>query len=83
MNEDQFDDLKQFIDSKISQSEQRLMDDIDSKISQSEQRLKESITRIESKIDDVDLKVDTISDTLSADLRDHDMRITKLKTKAA
>ena len=71
------------IDSKISQSEQRLMDDIDSKISQSEQRLKEGIARVESKIDDVDIKIDTISDTLSADLHDHDVRITKLEAKVA
>jgi len=68
MSDDQLDDLKQFIDSRISQSEQRV---------------KEDIVRVESKVDDIDAKVDTISETLHTDLNDHDARIARLEEKLA
>lgn len=64
MSDDQLNDLKQFIDSKISQSEQRI---------------KDNITHVENKVDDVDLKLDTITETLHSDLRTQDSRITRLE----
>lgn len=66
MNDDQLDDLKQFIESKVSQSEMRI---------------KENIARVESKVDDVDTKVDTIAETLHTDQANQDVRITRLEEK--
>ena len=66
MDETQLDDLKQFITATVSQSTVNMA-------------TKDDIKRIEVKIDDLDLKVDTISDALNDRLNDHGVRLTKLE----
>ncbi len=79
MNDDQMDDLKQFITATVSQTEERLtnrIDGLDNRIDKLEVR----IDSLEQKIDDVDAKLDTIAETLHGRIEDHEVRITKLET---
>lgn len=73
MDDDQFDDLKQFITATVSQATADMATKEDIKL------LKSDISRLEVKIDNIDLKVDTISDTLNDRLNNHDNRLTKLE----
>jgi len=75
MNDDQFEDLKQFIDSRISQSEVQFDRNL--------KEVKAEIKTVKSKLDDLDLKIDTISEALHESLNEHDTRITKLEQQAA
>lgn len=75
MNDDQFEDLKQFIDSRVSQSEVQFDRNL--------KEVKVEIKTMKSKLDDLDLKIDTISEALHESLSDQDLRITKLEQQAA
>lgn len=75
MNDDQFDDLKQFIDSRISQSEVQFDRNL--------KEVKTEIKTMKSKLDDLDLKIDTISEALHENLNEHVARITKLEQQTA
>lgn len=66
VNEDQINDLKQFIASTVSQATADLA-------------TKDDVKNVENKVDDLDLKVDTISDTLNNDLNQLETRLTKLE----
>ncbi len=94
MNDDQFEDLKRFIDSRISQSESRF----DEKLSQSESRLEDKLYQSESrfaenlqkvsqnlsaKLEDLDLKIDTISEAQNENVGEFDVRLTKLEQQTA
>lgn len=79
MNYDQLDDLKQFIDSLISQSEART-DQMFTKLSQ---KIDNVDSKLSQKIDDVDLKLDTITETLHAQNSDFKARVSKLEEKLA
>ena len=70
MNDAQLDDLKQFIAATVSQAT-------------ADMATKDDIKRLEVKIDDLDLKVDIISDTLNDRLNDHEARLKKLEPQAA
>lgn len=70
MQDTQLDDLKQFITATVSQAT-------------ADMATKTDIKRLEVKIDDLDLKVDTISDTLNECLNDHEVRLTKLEQQTA
>ena len=70
MDVTQLDDLKQFITATVSQATFNMA-------------TKDDIKRLETKIDDLDLKVDTISDTLNDRLNEHDTRLIKLEHQAA
>jgi hypothetical protein len=91
MNDDTLNDLKQFIDSRISQSEQNIRTDIDSRISQSEQSMRADMAKLETRLSN---KIDELSNSVaealeatnaSADtqLKDHEQRILDLEQKAA
>jgi len=75
MNDDQFEDLKQFIDSRISQSEVQFDRNL--------KEIKAEIKTMKSRIDDLDLKIDTISEALHENLSEHDLRLTKLEQQSA
>lgn len=70
MNEDQLNDLKQFIAATVSQAA-------------SDMATKGDIAVLGAKIDGLDLKVNTISDALTEQLNDHDIRLTKLEQQTA
>lgn len=68
MNDSQIDDLKQFIDGKISQSESRVT---------------EKIEKLEKKVDNGFAGIADSIETTNQLLDDHEHRITKLEQKAA
>jgi len=78
MNDDQFDDLKQFITATVSQAIADLptRDEVQVLIQDGLAPVKQSLT-------DLEIKVDTIADALSENLQDHEVRITKLEQQAA
>lgn len=69
MNDDQFNDLKQFIAATVSQATAGMA-------------TKEDLKRLVGKVDDLDLKIDTLSEALHETLNEHDSRITKLEQQA-
>lgn len=68
MNDAQIDDLKQFIDGRISQSESRLS---------------EKIEKLEQKVDDGFAGVADSFEATNHILDEHEHRVTKLEQKAA
>jgi hypothetical protein len=66
MNDDQLDDLKQFITATVSQAT-------------ADMATKDDIAALSNKIDDLELKVDTISETLNDHLNQHEVRLNKLE----
>ena len=81
MNDDQFDDLKQFISATVSQATASMA-------------TKDDLNKLDIKIDRLELKVDELSahvaealDNQSSatddQLRDHEVRIVKLESQAA
>ncbi len=87
MNEDAIADLKQFITSTVSQQ-----------LALQTSEIRDEIKKLDEKIDKVDLKlskkIDDLSEAVgdamhagdeatSAQLKDHETRITRLETKAA
>jgi len=75
MNDDQLHDLKQFIASTISQTEVRLTNRLG--------KVEQGLESLEQKVDDLDLKVDTVSEALHENLRDHELKIIKLEQRTA
>jgi predicted nucleic acid-binding Zn-ribbon protein len=57
MNDDQFDDLKQFIDSRISQSEALLTQKIDG-VEERVDGLEKKVSGLEKKVDGLEQKID-------------------------
>lgn len=66
MDEDQLSDLKQFITVTVSQATAGLATKLD---------------KLDKKVDDLDLKIDTIAETLNETLNDHESRLTKLEQR--
>ncbi len=66
MNDDQLSDLMQFISATVSQVT-------------ADMATKDDIAMLGNKIDDIELKVDTISETLNDQLNQHEVRINKLE----
>jgi hypothetical protein len=88
MNDDLITDLKQFIAATVSQATSDLATKEELKSLATKEELKslatkEDLHKLEQKIDDIDLKIDTIADTLNGQLNDHDTRITKLEQQTA
>ncbi|MBA2279040.1 hypothetical protein H0V99_01180 [Candidatus Saccharibacteria bacterium] len=73
MNDDQLNDLKQFIAVTVSQATADMATKSDIQL------LKSDIKKLDVKIDDLDLKVDTISETLNDQHNQHEIRLTKLE----
>jgi hypothetical protein len=78
MDNTQIDDLKQFIQATVSQATSDMVtkDDI------STMATKDDITLLGNKINDLELKVDTISETLNYQYNQQENRITKLEQGA-
>ncbi len=72
-------DLKQFIATTVSQATAGMAtkDDI------ADLATKEDLQMLSTKIDDLELKVDTISEALNDHLNDHETRLTKLEQQSA
>jgi len=66
MNDAQLDDLKQFFVATVSQATANMA-------------TKQDVARLEKRVDDLDLKLDTIAESLN----DHEVRITRLEQRAA
>lgn len=80
-NEEMFEDLKQFIEATVSQSEKRIRADM---------ATKEDLGKVNQRFDEVDLKLDTIANAvgevaepLEQGHRDHEHRIQRLERRAA
>jgi len=88
MDEDVIADFKQFIVATVSQATAHIAtkEDIANMATKEDianMATKEDIAKLEQKIDDLDLKVDTISETLNDNLNDHEIRLTKLERAPA
>ena len=79
MDATQLNDLKQFIAATVSQASA----DMATKSDITNVATKEDIKRLEVKIEGIDLKVDTIAETLNEHLNDHEERLTKLEQQVA
>ena len=84
MDEEQFDDLKQFIEATVSQSELRLKGELASK---------DDLLKLEGKVDSLEAKMDagfagvgeaieTLGDHIEARLDDHETRLSTLEQAA-
>jgi hypothetical protein len=78
-NDAQFEDLKQYIDGRLSQTETALR----SEINQVEQKLDNFREEVNERFEDVDTKLDTIMDATGEQMSDHERRITKLESQTA
>ena len=78
-NEQLLDDLKQFITTSVSQATAGLatQESVDKLAS------KADLARVEGKLDDLNLKVDTIADSQAESIDDHEKRLTRLEQAAA
>ncbi len=83
MNDDQFADLKQFIDARISQSEANF----DARITQSDAKLQVKIDELRSEVHDgfagVGEAIDDSNKRLDERDKEFDQRLTKLEQQAA
>ncbi len=79
MNDEQMDDLKQFISSTVSQTEQRLGERMDGV----EQRLDRMQTEMEQGFAGVGEAIDAIHERMDEYEKQTDTRLTKLEQKAA
>lgn len=79
MNDEQMDDLKQFISSTVSQTEQRLGERIDGV----EQRLDRMQTEMEQGFAGVGEAIDAIHERMEEYEKQTGTRLTKLEQKAA
>lgn len=75
MNDDQFDDLKQFIDSRISQSEQLIRGDL----RRLEQKVDDGFAGIAETIEQINQRLDSNDEQLNT----HEQRLTKLERRTA
>ncbi len=93
MNDDQFDDLKQLVETTIGQTELRLegrLDKIDSRLGKVDSRLDSIDDRLENLHKEmkegfagVGDALDTVSENIDKDIKDHENRITRLEEQAA
>ena len=83
-NEQLLEDLKQFVQTTVSQATAGLAtkDDL-ARVETKVDGLDNRMGTLETKVDDLSLKVDTIADTQAEQLEDHDVRLTRLETKTA
>jgi peptidoglycan hydrolase CwlO-like protein len=87
--EELFEDLKQFVTSTVSQSEERIMTHVD-KLDGRIDTLSARIDSLSERIDSVDEKLDIIQEAIAesivqqeAILKDHEHRITRLEHREA
>lgn len=93
MNDEQLDDLKQFLATTVSQSSTLLRDELVGRLDQVDGRLEKLETQVgslETQVGDLDQKIDAVMGAIgehnqaSADqLRDHEARLTQLESRPA
>ena len=71
---DQFEDLKQFIDGRLSQSEARLDAKIDSLGQRMDVKLDSLEQRLTQKLDEQKVIFETVADAHAEDIADHEQR---------
>lgn len=94
MNDDTIQDLKQFIEATVSQSEQRLKNELTEELGGRISRVDQGLEKLEHKFDNLELKVDqgfadvaelidTRVEPVEQEVADHGQRITKLESAKA
>lgn len=76
MNEDQLDDLKQFIDARLSQSEQGIKDELKAEIEQLRAEMHDGFAGVGEAIDESQTQTDKA-------IKDLDQRLSNLEHQAA
>lgn len=76
MNDDVIQDLKQFIETTVSQQLTLQTEELRSEMNQ-------RFDKVDQRFEEVDLKQDEILNAVGGQLHDHEKRITRLETKAA
>lgn len=92
-NEEMLEDLKQFIATTVRMEVRNEVADLKTDVSglktdvtelkSDVKELKSDVTQLKSDVADLNLKMDTIADALTEDIRDHEQPITKLEQRAA
>jgi hypothetical protein len=82
MDEDLLNDLKQFIAATVSQATVGMATKDDIAVLATKEDLQKVSQDLNTKIDDLELKVDTISEALNDHLSDHETGLTKLEQQA-
>lgn len=80
MQDEQIEDLKQFIEGTVSQAEERLRTEIKSTVSDSEARLREEIADGFAGVAEA---IEGIHEQLDSHIRATEARVTKLEQRAA
>lgn len=81
MTDDIIDDLKQFIEATVSQGLANVATKDD--ISALDSKIVALDVNVNGRLDEVNLRLDTIADAQAEMLHDHEERITRLETRAA
>ena len=79
MTDDQIDDLKQFIATTVRNEVSYQITDQTKELKSEFGELKNAVTRIEQKVDELEIVVNTIADATGTQFNDHEQRITKLE----
>jgi hypothetical protein len=79
MDEEMLNDLKQFITSTVSQATAGMV----TKEDIADLTTKEDLQKLGTKLDDLELKVNTVSEALNENLSKHGTRLTELEQQAA
>ena len=87
-NEELFEDLKQFIDAKISQATAGLAtkDEMNARFDEVDTRFKEidnRFNKVDERFDDLEIRFNEIQNAIGETLNEHDARITRLEQKLA
>jgi uncharacterized coiled-coil DUF342 family protein len=83
MNDEQLDDLKQFIDSRISQSEQRIRDDLNQDMAELKRELNQTNKTIDGGFTGIAEAIEQINNRLDRRDQEVDQRLTKLEQQIA
>jgi hypothetical protein len=83
MNDELIEDLKQFIAATVSQAtaDMAMKDDLQNLVTKAD--LQHLAATMESRFDELTVKVDTIADAHAETLEDHDQRLGRLEQRAA
>ena len=79
MTDDQIDHLKQFIATTVRNEVSCQITDQTKELKSEFGELKNAVTRVEQKVDDLEIVVNTIADATGTQFNDHEQRITKLE----
>ncbi len=83
-NEQLLEDLKQYIDGRLTQSETLLRSEMNERFDEVDKRFEDVDKRfgdVDKRFEDVDAKLDTIMEATGEQVHDHERRITKLESQ--